>query len=120
MRAPLKVVGVGLGLVLVLGAAAFALFSFSGSMTELRAFEKKFASVDIGDSESKAIALLGPPDAKESAFRLGQERGYEESYARAAASRSAHYLVWSRGIDVVFSVGIDANGTVRLKEYGGT
>jgi hypothetical protein len=92
----------------------------SEEMAEVRAFEKKFASVNLGDPESQVLALLGKPDAKEATFRIAQEQGYEEAYARARASGSTYYLVWARGVDVVFSVGIDAQGRVRAKEYGGT
>ena len=106
-------------LVAILGAIGLMAYS-SEQMAEARAFEKKFASVKLGDPESQALALLGNPDAKEATFRIGQEQGYEEAYARARASGSRYYLVWARGGDVVFSVGIDAQGRVRAKEYGGT
>lgn len=108
------------GLVAIAGGAALITVYFSDDMVEMRAFEKKFASVQLGDPETRVLALLDVPDAKETAFRIGQEQGFEEAYARAKASGSAYYLVWTRGIDVVFSVGIDPKGEVRAKEYGGT
>jgi hypothetical protein len=93
---------------------------FAYDIGEVRAFEKKFALVELGDPETKVIALLGEPDAKETVFRIGQLQGFEDAYARAGASGSSYYLVWTKGVDVVFSVGIDSRGTVRAKEYGGT
>lgn len=108
-----------IALIAILGAIGLMVYS-SEEMAEVRAFEKKFASVNLGDPESRVLALLGKPDAKEASFRIGQEQGYEEAYARARASGSTYYLVWARGVDVVFSVGVDAQGRVRAKEYGGT
>jgi len=120
MRGLAKISTAVLGLLFVIGAIALLSFYSSDKMVELRAFERKFASVDIGDPETKVLALLGRPDAKESTFRIGQKGGHEDSYARAAASGSAYYLVWEKGVDIVFSVGVDSKGKVRAKEYGGT
>jgi hypothetical protein len=120
MRAPVKFLSAALGSIVAAGAVALVFFYSSDSMVELRAFEQKFAVVELGDPERKVLALLGPPDAKETTFRIGQRPGYEAAYARATATPSVYYLVWARGVDVVFSVGIDAQGRVRAKEYGGT
>ena len=87
---------------------------------EVSEFEKKFQLVQLGDTEAKALAVLGKPDAKEREFRLGQRKGFEDVYARAEASDSTYYLLWFKGIDVVFSVGINSKGQVSAKESGGT
>jgi hypothetical protein len=87
---------------------------------ELIEFEKKFALVQIGDTEASVLSVLGQPDARENEFRLGQKKGFEEAYARANASDSAYYLLWFRGADVVFTFGIDDKGKVSVKESGGT
>jgi hypothetical protein len=53
-------------------------------------------------------------------FRLGQHGGFEKEYARAAASGSEYYLLWNKGIDVVYVVGFDKDGRVTMKAVGGT
>jgi hypothetical protein len=108
-----------LGGLLVL-AAALAVIYFSRPMRDVREFERRFALVKIGDSESKVVALLGEPDSREGRFRIGQEEGFEGAYARARASGSKRFLVWFKGVDVVFTVGLDEQGVVRAKEHGGT
>ena len=87
---------------------------------EVTQFGEKFERIQIGDKETKAISFLGKPDAKEKKFRLGQEIGFEDAYARAEASNSEYYLLWFRGIDVVFSLGINSKGEICVKELGGT
>jgi hypothetical protein len=87
---------------------------------EAREFGEKFALVQIGDSENRVLSLLGSPDSKEKKFRIGQREGFEEAYARAAASDSKYYLLWFRGFDVVFTVGFNDKGQVTVKESGGT
>jgi len=87
---------------------------------EVSDFDKKFGLVEIGDPETKVLSVLGQPDAKENEFRIGQKEGFETAYARAEASDSAYYLLWYKGIDVVFTVGINSKGQVSAKESGGT
>lgn len=87
---------------------------------EVSEFEKKFKLEQIGDSEAKTLSVLGAPDAKEKEFRLGQKKGFEDAYARAGSSDSAYYLLWFKGIDVVFAVGINNKAQVSAKESGGT
>ncbi len=93
---------------------------FMPATQEVTAFGERFASVQIGDTEAKVISLLGQPDAKEVEFRLGQKQGFENVYARAKASDSDFYLIWFKGIDVVFTIGINKNNGVRVRAYGGT
>jgi len=87
---------------------------------EVAEFDEKFKLVQIGASEAKVLSILGNPDAKEKQFRLGQKEGFEDAYARAKASDSDYYLLWFRGIDVVFTVGINNKSQVSAKESGGT
>jgi hypothetical protein len=89
-------------------------------MKEITEFNKKFDLVQMGDSESRVISILGKPDSKENEFRIGQKKGFEEAYSRAAVSNSKYYLMWSKGFDVVFTVGINNNGQVCIKKSGGT
>jgi hypothetical protein len=87
---------------------------------EVAEFEKQFKLIQIGDPEVLVLSVLGKPDAKESQFRIGQKQGFEDAYAKAAVSDSVYYLLWFRGIDVVFTVGINNKGKVSVKEFGGT
>jgi hypothetical protein len=93
---------------------------YSASENEISEFKKKFDLVQIGDSEQKVLSVLGAPDSREIEFRIGQEIGFEEAYAKAKASDSEYYLIWNRGIDCVFTIGINSKGLVSLKELGGT
>ena len=83
---------------------------------EVAEFQKKFDLVQIGDSETKVVSVLGTPEAKEKEFRLGQKEGFEVAYARAEANDSFCYLFWFKGFDVVFAVGINNKGKVSAKK----
>ena len=83
-------------------------------------FGAEFATIEVGMTESAVIATLGAPDQRSETFYLGQRSGYDNSYRRAAQSDSDHYLVYNRGIDLVYSIGIGSSGTVTIKEVGGT
>ena len=120
MKSALKALVAACSFLAILGGVGLVAVYYSDDMVEMREFEKKFALVKVGDSETKAMSLLGTPDAKEPHFRIGQVEGFEEAYSRAKASGSIYYLVWARGIDVVFSLGIDSEGNIRAKESGGT
>jgi hypothetical protein len=113
-------VGVLILLLFGVGFAGALWYSFTDEAKALSHFEEQFELVRLGDTEERVLSLLGVPDARETRFRLGQEEGFEEAYARAGASGSTQFLVWYRGIDIVFSVGIDEAGTVRARESGGT
>jgi hypothetical protein len=89
-------------------------------LKEAKEFNKNFDLVQMGDSESKVISILGKPDSKENEFRIGQKEGFEEAYSRAAGSNSKYYLLWFKGFDIVFTVGINNKGQVSIKESGGT
>ena len=114
--------GVGVLIVLFvgLGFAGAIWYPFTDEGKELRQFDAQFEQIRLGDTQDRVLLLLGLPDAKEADFRLGQREGFEDAYTRAAESRSTQYLVWVKGIDIVYSVGIDDSGVVRAKESGGT
>jgi hypothetical protein len=112
-------VGLIVVVALLLGVATIYVRSTPDDQ-EVLEFEKSFKLIQIGDPETKALSVLGKPDAKEKEFRLGQKKGFEDAYARAEASDSTYYLLWFKGIDVVFSVGINNKGQVSAKESGGT
>jgi hypothetical protein len=120
MNVTIKILG---SIVIVFGiltGIAVLLVQSMPETKEVSEFNKKFKVVQIGDSETKTISVLGNPDAKEKEFRIGQKQGFEDAYARAKASDSVYYLLWFRGIDVVFTVGINDKGYVSAKESGGT
>jgi hypothetical protein len=83
-------------------------------------FYGSFEKIEPGMDERRVLELLGEPDEKSATFRLGQYEGSETEYARAAASGSSKYLLWFKGIDLVYAVGIDKSGRVTVKALGGT
>lgn len=113
------IVGILLSFTILFGL--FALFAYNlPELKEVREFKKSFDLVQTGDSESKVISILGKPDSKENKFRIGQKKDFEEAYSRAEVSNSQYYLLWFKGIDIVFTVGINTKGQVSIKESGGT
>ena len=83
-------------------------------------FNWNYDSISIGDSKEHVIDHLGAPDDKSEDFRLGQRQGFEVEYQRAAKSNSSYYLMWYKGIDVVYCVGFSENNRVTVKGVGGT
>jgi hypothetical protein len=83
-------------------------------------FHSSFKKVRAGMSEAQGVAALGAANERSSEFRLGQYVGFEKEYARAAASKSSYYLIWNKGIDVVYTVGFDNEGHVTMTAVGGT
>ena len=114
-----KLLAVAGGLAIAVGALALVA-PYVGTTPADREFLKAFQDVEVGMAESQVLELLGKPDQRSKQFFLGQRAGFEEAYHRAAASKSVHFLVWRRGLDVVYSVGIDTSGRVALAEAGGT
>lgn len=84
------------------------------------AFHGRFKSVNAGMSRAEVITLLGEADEKSNSFRLGQYEAFEHEYERAKRSNSEYYLVWHRGIDVVYTVGFDAEDEATITAVGGT
>ena len=106
--------------ILVLIGTIYLTVQIDPNVRQVDTFVEKFKKIQHGDPESKVITILGKPETKESEFRLGQKEGFEESYERAKSSDSQYYLLWHRGIDVVFTIGINNKGLVSVKEHGGT
>ncbi len=106
-----------LGLLLAIGSFATRRLT---TTPEERDFEAAFRNVEIGMSEQPVLELLGEPDERSPDFFLAQERGFEESYRRAAKSGATQFLIWRRGLDVVYTVGVNPAGTVTVAESGGT
>ena len=102
-------------------AGVIAIIGYSmPSAREVRKFSHKFELIKIGAPETNVLSILGKPDAKENEFRIGQETGYEYAYKRAKSSDSIYYLLWFKGVDMVFTIGINKKGQVSVKESGGT
>lgn len=98
----------------------FVVVNLDPEYRNMIAFEKEFRAVSIGTSKSEVTLQLGAPDRTSSEFRIGQEDGFEDSYARAAASGAVEYWSWNRWVDVVFTVGFDPHGSLVVAEFGGT
>ena len=83
-------------------------------------FYINYHRIGIGDSKDRVVDLLGVPNTNSVEFYLGQNVGYESKYSAAKKSNSVEYLIWNKGIDVVYSIGFDLNDKVTFKAYGGT
>ena len=114
-----KLLAVAGGLAIAVGALA-VVAPYVGTTPADREFLRAFQDVEVGMAESQVFELLGKADEQSKEFFLGQRAGFEKAYQRAAASKSVYFLVWRRGLDVVYSVGIDPSGRVALAEAGGT
>ena len=120
MKVTLKVIA-GIVVLFAIVTGLMALFMRGiPEVKEVAEVNKKFKLVHIEDSETKVLSVLGQPHAKENKFRIGQKKGFEEAYARAEANDSVYYLLWFKGFDVVFTIGINNKGQVSVKESGGT
>lgn len=120
MKTTIKIIG---STVVVLGIFAGVIATinyFMPSTREVREFNQKFKTIRFGDQEAKALSVLGKPDAKEKYFRIGQKTGFEDAYKRANSSDSIYFLFWFKGVDIVFTIGINKKGQVSVKESGGT
>ena len=111
-----------LGVMLLGGASAGALFIMDRLATTPadREFRAAFREVEVGMPEHRLIEILGEPDERSPTFFLAQETGFEDVHRRAAESNSVRYLVWRRGLDLVYTVGISASGEVAIAAVGGT
>jgi hypothetical protein len=83
-------------------------------------FHSSFRTLQTGMSEAQVVAALGAADKRSPEFQLGQPGDFEKEYARAAVIGSSYYLLWSKGIDVVYTVGFDKDGRMTMKAVGGT
>ncbi len=85
-----------------------------------RHFHAQFKQVRSGLTQSQVLALLGRPDAESDHFYLGQTKGFEPQYEAARLSGAKRYLIWRKGIDLVYAVGFNEQGQVVVASYGGT
>lgn len=120
MRTNSLPLALGFALLCVAFAGGVFILDHLATTPEDRAFRAAFREVKVGMSERGLIELLGEPDERSPRFFLAQEIGFEDTYRRAAESGSVLYLVWRRGLDRVYSVGINASGEVAVAEVGGT
>lgn len=111
-----RLLAVALGVVFI----AVALVGVRALMGYGFTFHSSFKRVQSGMSEAQVVVVLGGADVRTAKFQLGQYTGFEKEYAQAAASGSSYYLLWHRGIDVVYAVGFDKTGKVTMKAVGGT
>lgn len=110
----------GVGVFLVAGWSAMQVVWLATTSPEERAFVSRFEAIRSGMTGVQAVDLLGPPDRRGDRFELSQEAGYESEYVRARASGAVEWLAWSVGIDLTYTVGIDADGLVCMVSHGGT
>jgi hypothetical protein len=110
---------VSIGIFAAFGIALVLLYYTLPASVKARSFNEGFSQVDLGSTEKEVLLILGEPDVRESVFRLGQEKQSEAAYVRAAASDAQQYLLWFRGIDVIYSIGVDNQRVVVIKESGG-
>lgn len=83
-------------------------------------FDVGFDRIGLGMNRSEVVGLLGPPDDQGAVFHLAQREGYEAEYERAKRSDAQTYLFWTRGVDVVYAIGLDSADRVVFKAVGGT
>ena len=105
----------GMLCVLGLGVLAFRLLLGYGIT-----FGPRFKTIAPGLPRERVVALLGRPDEESAEFRLGQREGFEREYELADSSDSRYYLIWYKGIDVVYTIGFDSEDKVTIKAVGGT
>lgn len=85
-----------------------------------RRVDRGFNCVTIGMSRIEVEQLMRSAGTKLERFQLGQESGFERQYAEAERSKSAYWLSWHNGIDLVYTVGFDDHDRVTYKASGGT
>ena len=103
--------------VVCIGGAVFFQWTQNHGVEE---FAHDFGSVEPGMSRAEVIELLGQPDQETAEFRLGQREGFEHEYERADRSDSTRYLLWYKGMDLVFTIGFDDHGKVTMTACGNT
>ncbi len=111
---------VSIGIFVAFSLALVLLYYSIPMNVKVRSFNEAFTQIELGTTEKETLRILGEPDARETLFRLGRTDGFEPAYTRAAASSAKQYLLWFRSVDVIFSIGIDDQGVVVIKESGST
>jgi len=98
----------------------FAATNWFITSSDNKDFQSRYNKIEPGMPESAVVSLLGTPHKRSSEFYLGQREGSEEAYERAENSEATRYLMWHRETDVVYTVGLNAEGNVVIIEAGGT
>jgi hypothetical protein len=98
----------------------FAATNWFITSSENKDFQNRYMEIELGMPESAVVSLLGTPNDRSSEFYLGHREGFEEAYERAAMSGAARYLMWRKGPDSVYTVGVDEEGKVVIIESDGT
>jgi hypothetical protein len=109
-----------LTLLVVILICLFAATNWFITSSDNKDFQNRYNEIEPGMPESAVVSLLGTPHKRSSEFYLGQREGFEEAYERAEKSGATRYLMWHRETDVVYAVGINAEGNVVIIEAGGT
>jgi hypothetical protein len=98
----------------------FAATNWFITSSENKDFQNRYNEIEPGMPESAVVFLLGTPHKRSSEFYLGQREGFEDAYERAEKSGATRYLMWHRETDVIYAVGLNAEGNVVILEVGGT
>ena len=75
--------------------------------------------VHFGHSREAVLELLGEPAEETAAFRLGPRKGHEQIYADAEKSGAVVWLIYHRGPDLTYAIGLAADDRVVFKARGG-
>ena len=109
-----------LTLLVVILICLFAATNWFITSSDNKDFQIRYNEIEPGMPESVVVSLLGTPHKRSSEFYLGQREGFGEAYERAEKSGASRYLMWHRETDVVYAVGLNAEGNVVIIEAGGT
>jgi hypothetical protein len=109
----------------VLALFAIVLFGLTFAMDRLitssenQDFRDRYKEIELGMLESEVASLIGSPTDRSSEFYLGQRKGFEEAYRRAAESGATNYLIWHLETDEIYTIGFNEEGKVAIIEAAG-
>lgn len=75
--------------------------------------------VHFGHSREAVLELLGEPAEETVEFPLGPRKGHEQIYAEAEKSRAVVWLIYHRGSNASYAIGLAADDRVVFKARGG-
>lgn len=107
-----------LTLLVVILIFLFAATNYFISSSENRKFLEQYNEIKPGMQESEILTLLGTPHKRSSEFDPGRKEGSEDARKRAAESGATRYLIWYKGTDSVYTVGLNPEGNVVVIETG--
>ena len=87
--------------------------------SENQDFRDRYQEIELDMPESTVVSLLGAPNDRSSKFYLGQRKGFEDAYRRAAESGATYYLIWHLETDEVYAIGFNEEGKAAIVEAGG-